>query len=96
MPSPRAATAPTQLLRHPAEVPFFIVMVILNVLVVLAILQAAIVLPFLPEDMRGSPLAVGIRTALVGLLLFVPGLIVVREVQRAAVRGSAVELSKQQ
>ena len=37
-----------------------------------------------------------IRTTLIGLLLLVPGLVVVRETQRAAVRGTAVELSPRQ
>jgi Zn-dependent protease with chaperone function len=97
MSSPPAQAAPrARLLRHPAEVPFFVLMVVLNVAIVLVILRAAFALPFVPEEMHGSPLALGIRTALVGLLLFVPGLIVVREVQRASVRGSAVELSQRQ
>lgn len=98
MSSPQVHTAPppARLLRHPAEVPFFIVMVVLNVLIVAAILQAAVVLPFLPEELRGTSVAIGIRTALVGLLLFVPVLIVIRETQRAAVRGSAVALSQSQ
>jgi Zn-dependent protease with chaperone function len=95
-PPPRTAPPADRPLRHPAEIPFFVFMVVLNVVIVLAILRAAFVLPFLPEDMHGSPVAVGIRSALVGLLLFVPGLIVVREVQRASVRGSAVELSQRQ
>jgi hypothetical protein len=41
-------------LRHPAEVPFFIFMVLLNVLIVAAILEAAAVLPFLPERLQDS------------------------------------------
>ena len=36
------------------------------------------------------------RSALLGLLLLVPALIVIRETQRAAVRGTAVELSPKQ
>jgi hypothetical protein len=95
-PQPRNAPPPTRFLRHPVEVPFFIVMVVLNVLIVAAILQAAVVLPFLPAELHGTSVAIGIRTALVGLLLFVPALIVIRETQRAAVRGSAVELSQRQ
>jgi len=93
---PRTVPRQARVLRHPAEVPFFAFMVVLNVAIVLAILQAALALPFLPEDLRDSSLAVGIRTALVGLLLLVPALIVVRETQRASVRGSAVELSERQ
>jgi hypothetical protein len=45
------APAPRQL-RHPAEVPFFIFMVVLNVVIVVVILRAAVVLPFLPEPLR--------------------------------------------
>lgn len=80
-------------LRHPAEVPFFVVMVVLNVAIVVAIVRAAIVVPFLPEDLQSSPGADAIRGALVALLLFVPALVVVREVQRASTRGTAVLLS---
>jgi Zn-dependent protease with chaperone function len=89
-------TASTRLLRHPAEVPFFIVMVVLNVVIVAGILQAALVLPFLPDELRDTDMATGIRVALLGLLLFVPALVVIRETQRAAVRGSAVALSQSQ
>ena len=83
-------------LRHPTEVPFFIFMVVLNLLIIAAILEAASVLPFLPERLQDSGWAVAIRAALLGLLLFVPGLIVVREVQRASTRGTAVLLSQRQ
>ena len=77
------APAPRQL-RHPAELPFFVFMVVLNVAIVFLILWAAIVLPFLPEPLKTSGVAAALRAALLGLLLLVPGLIVVRETQRAA------------
>jgi hypothetical protein len=83
-------------LRHPAEVPFFIFMVVLNLIIVAAILYAALVLPFLPERLQHSGWATAIRAALLGLLLFIPALIVVRETQRAATRGTAVQLSQHQ
>jgi Zn-dependent protease with chaperone function len=89
------APAPRQL-RHPAELPFFAFMVVLNVAIVFLILWAAIVLPFLPEPLKTSGVAAGLRAALLGLLLLVPGLIVVRETQRAAIRGTAVALSPSQ
>jgi hypothetical protein len=88
-PSPR-------LLRHPAEVPFFTLMVVLNIVIVAVILRAAWVLPFLPERLQGTGWATAIRATLIGLLLYVPVLILIRETQRAAVRGSAVELSPSQ
>jgi Zn-dependent protease with chaperone function len=83
-------------LRHPAEVPIFIVMVLLNLLIVAAILEAAAVLPFLPDRLQDTGWAVAIRAALVGLLLFVPALVVVRELRRASTRGTAVQLSQRQ
>jgi hypothetical protein len=70
-------------LRHPAEVPLFIFMVVLNLIIVAAILEAAAVLPFLPERLQDSGWAVAIRGALISLLLFIPALMVVRETQRA-------------
>ena len=83
-------------LRHPTEVPFFIFMVVLNILIIAAILDAAAVLPFLPERLQDSGWATAIRAALISLLLFVPGLILVREIQRASTRGTAVQLSQRQ
>jgi Zn-dependent protease with chaperone function len=83
-------------LRHPAEVPFFIFMVVLNVLIIAAILDAAWVLPFLPDRLEDTGWATAIRAALIGLLLLVPGLIVVRGIQRASTRGTAVQLSERQ
>jgi Peptidase family M48 len=83
-------------LRHPAEVPFFIFMVVLNILIIAAILDAAAVLPFLPDRLEDTGWATAIRVALICLLLFVPALIVVRETQRASTRGTAVQLSQRQ
>jgi Zn-dependent protease with chaperone function len=71
-------------------------MVVLNVLIIVLIVEAAIALPFLPERFQDSGWAVAVRTALIGLLLLIPALIVVRETQRASVRGTAVQLSRRQ
>ncbi|BFU43226.1 M48 family metallopeptidase [Krasilnikovia sp. MM14-A1004] len=92
----RPGVAPRSRLRHPAELPFFTFMVILNVIIVVAIVRAAVVLPYLPEKLHDTGWATAVRTALIGLLLFIPGLIVVRETQRASVRGTAVLLSPRQ
>jgi Zn-dependent protease with chaperone function len=94
--STRQGAAPSIRLRHPAELPFFVFMVVLNVLIIALIVRAAVVLPFLPERLQDSGWAVAIRSALIALLLLVPALIVVRETQRASVRGTAVELSPRQ
>jgi len=83
-------------LRHPAEVPLFVFMVILNVAIIVAIIDIAVVLPFLPESLKQSGWAVAIRSAFIALLLLLPALIVVRETQRAGIRGTAVQLSERQ
>jgi len=71
-------------------------MVALNVLIIVLIVQAAITLPLLPERLQDSGWAAAVRSALIGLLLLVPALILVRETQRASVRGTAVQLSPRQ
>jgi hypothetical protein len=83
-------------LRHPAELPFFIFMVLLDLFIIGVIVQAAVMLPFLPEPFEGSGWAVAVRSALTGLLLLIPALIVIRETQRASVRGTAAQLSPRQ
>ena len=83
-------------IRHPAEVPFYVFMVVLNVLIIVVIVRAAMTLPFLPERIQDSGWGTAIRSALIGLLLLIPGLIVVRETQRASIRGTAVLLSPRQ
>jgi Zn-dependent protease with chaperone function len=96
-PQPVPTTAPSpRLLRHPAEVPFFIFMVVLNVVIITIIIRAAVVLPYLPERLANTGWATAIRSAWIALLLLVPVLIVVRETQRAATRGTAVKLSPSQ
>ena len=83
-------------LRHPVEVPFFVLMVVLNVLIIAAIISAASTLVVLPESARDTGWGVAVRSALIALLLLIPGLVIVRETQRASVRGQAVELSPSQ
>jgi Zn-dependent protease with chaperone function len=94
--SPVAHRPSTRQIRHPAEIPFFVLMVVLNIAIIVFILRAAVVVPFLPEGLQDSGVATAIRTALIALLLLIPGLIVVRETQRAGVRGTAVQLSPHQ
>jgi Zn-dependent protease with chaperone function len=89
-------TTPAGRLRHPAELPFFVFMAMLNLVIIGFIVQAAVMLPVLPERLQDTGWATAVRSALIGLLLLVPALIVVRETQRAAVRGTAVELSPRQ
>jgi Zn-dependent protease with chaperone function len=94
--SPTAHPLSARRLRHPAEIPVFVLMVVLNIAIIAFIVRAAAVVPFLPERLQDSGVATAIRTALIALLLLIPGLIVVRETQRAGVRGTAVQLSPHQ
>ena len=98
MSSAKSSTTPPlpRQLRHPAEFTFFVFMVILNIVIFAVVLDLAITLPFLPEQLRGTGWALAIRIMLFALLSLVPVLIVIRETQRASVRGSAVELSDSQ
>jgi len=88
-------SVPSQL-RHPAELPCYVFMVVLNLVIIAAIIRFALVLPFVPSRFQDSSWALAIRSALVALLLFIPALVLVRETQRAAIRGTAVELSHSQ
>jgi Zn-dependent protease with chaperone function len=92
----RAERVPARHLRHPAEMPFYVFMVLLNVVIIAAIIRFALVLPFLPERLQGSAGALAVKGALWALLLFIPGLVIVRETQRAAIRANAVQLSAKQ
>ncbi|MEV4637578.1 M48 family metallopeptidase [Actinoplanes sp. NPDC049548] len=94
--SKRQPTIPSRRLRHPAELPFFVFMTVLNLLIIGLILQAAVMLPYLPERYHDSGWATAVRSALLGLLLLIPFLVIVRETQRASIRGTAVELSPRQ
>jgi Zn-dependent protease with chaperone function len=94
--STRHVSAPRGRLRHPAEVPFYIFMVVLNVLIIATIIEFAVALPFLPDRIQESGWGTAIRSAFIALLLLIPGLVVVRETQRASVRGTAVQLSARQ
>ena len=53
-------------------------------------------LPYLPQRLKDTGWATAIRSAWIALLLLVPVLIVIRETQRAATRGTAVKLSPSQ
>ncbi|MFI1996390.1 M48 family metallopeptidase [Actinoplanes sp. NPDC020271] len=90
------STAAGKRLRHPAEMPFYVFMVVLNLIIIWLILQAAFTLPYLPDRLENTGWATAVRSAFIGLLLLVPILVIIRETQRASVRGTAVELSPHQ
>ena len=83
-------------LRHPAEIPMFIFMVVLN-FVILAVLIAFLVsTALIPPSLRDTNWDATIRAVAGAILLVAPMLLVVRQVQRASIRGTAVQLSRTQ
>jgi hypothetical protein len=72
--SPMVHRLSARRLRHPAEIPFFVFMVVLNIAIIAFILRAAAVVPFLSEGLQDSGVATASRTALIALLLLIPGL----------------------
>jgi hypothetical protein len=54
------------------------------------------VLPFLPDRLQDTGWATAIRAAPIGLLLLLPALVLVRELRRASIRGTAVQPSERQ
>jgi Zn-dependent protease with chaperone function len=93
MSDPAAARLP---LRHPAEIPMFIFMVVLN-FVILAVLIAFLVsVALIPPSMRDTNWETTIRAVAAAILLVAPALLLVRQVQRASIRGTAVQLSRTQ
>ena len=83
-------------LRHPAEIPMFVLMVVLN-FVILAVLIAFLVsTALIPPSLRDTNWDATIRAIAAAILLVAPMLLVVRQVQRASIRGTAVQLSRTQ
>lgn len=81
-------------LRHPLEVPVYIVCVVLNV-VIAVVLFAIVVIELAPTTVHAlyiasNPLRLAVIAAAVALLLAAVVLILVRQLNRASVRGSSV------
>jgi Zn-dependent protease with chaperone function len=83
-------------LRHPAETPMFIFMVVLNFAILAILLVFLISTALIPSDLRDSNWEPTIRAIAAAILLVAPALLLVRQVQRASIRGSAVRLSRTQ
>jgi len=93
--SPKASP-PALPLRHPSEMPMYVFMVVLNAGIVLFLLQLAAA-PWLYSGWLLNDTVEDVSAAISGvLLLLVPGLVVVRQIQRASIAGTAVQLSESQ
>jgi Zn-dependent protease with chaperone function len=83
-------------LRHPLEVPLYVVLAILNLIVVVAALRLLIVVNWLPFQLQNPGWTNAVRGVIIAGLLVIPGIVVGREVSRAATRGTALQLSRAQ
>jgi Zn-dependent protease with chaperone function len=83
-------------LRHPAEIPMFILMVVLNVAIAAILIDFLVSKALIPTPLRGTNWEPTWRAIAIVILLVAPGLLLVRQVQRASIRGTAVELSRTQ
>jgi Zn-dependent protease with chaperone function len=83
-------------LRHPAEIPTFIVMVVLNFAILAVLIDFLASTALIPPALRGTNWEATWR-AVAGAIIFVaPALLIIRQVQRASIRGTAVQLSRTQ
>jgi Zn-dependent protease with chaperone function len=83
-------------LRHPAEIPMFAVMVLLNFAIMAVLIDLLASESLIPSSLRGTNWEGTIRGVAVLILLVAPALLLVRQVQRASIRGTAVQLSRTQ
>jgi Zn-dependent protease with chaperone function len=83
-------------LRHPAENPTFIVMVIANFAILGVLIDFLAAAALIPPALRGTNWQSTIRAVAGAIILVAPALVVVRQVQRASARGTAVQLSRTQ
>jgi hypothetical protein len=83
-------------LRHPAENPMFIVMVVLNFAILAVLIDFLATTALIPPALRGTNWEATIRAVAGAIILVAPALLIVRQVQRASIRGTAVQLSRTQ
>jgi Zn-dependent protease with chaperone function len=83
-------------LRHPAEIPMFIIMVALNFVIFAILVVFLVSTALIPPEARDTNWETTIRAVAGGILLIAPAILLVRQVQRASIRGTAVQLSRTQ
>jgi len=83
-------------LRHPAEIPMFILMVVLNFAILAVLIDFLTTTALIPPALRGTDWEYTIRAVAGAIILVAPAILVVRQVQRASIRGTAVQLSRTQ
>ena len=74
-------------LRHPAEIPMFIFMVVLNFAILGVLIDFLVSTALIPTALRGTDWEATIRAGAAAILLVAPAVLVVRQVQRARSAG---------
>lgn len=83
-------------LRHPSEVPFYVVCVVLNLLILAVLIDALVFVWTHPALLANQALTDTAVALLLGLLVLPVAYVVYRNLTRAAVRGSAILVSQEQ
>jgi Zn-dependent protease with chaperone function len=83
-------------LRHPAEIPMFILMVVLNFAILAVLIDFLTTTALIPPALRGTDWEYTIKAVAGAIILVAPAILLVRQVQRASIRGTAVQLSRTQ
>jgi Zn-dependent protease with chaperone function len=83
-------------LRHPAENPTFILMVVLNFAILAVLIDFLATAALIPPALRGTNWEATWRAVAAAIILVAPAILIVRQVQRASIRGTAVRLSRTQ
>ncbi len=83
-------------LRHPAEIPMFVLMVVLNVAILAILIDILTTVALIPPSLRGTNWQATIRAVAGAIVLVAPAILIARQVQRASTRGTAVRLSRTQ
>ena len=83
-------------LRQPAENPTFILMVVLNLVILGFLIDFLVSASLIPPALRGTNWEYTWRAVAGAIILVAPVIMIVRQVQRASIRGTAVQLSRTQ
>jgi Zn-dependent protease with chaperone function len=83
-------------LRHPAEIPTFVIMVVLNFLILAALIGYLSTAELVPPALRDTGWETTTRVLAAAIILVAPALVIIRQLQRAAIRGTTVQLSRSQ
>jgi Zn-dependent protease with chaperone function len=74
----------------------FVLLVVLNFVILAVLIDFLVSKALIPTALRGTNWEPTIRAVAIAILLSAPALLLVRQVQRASIRGTAVQLSRTQ